>query len=199
MIINESLLLSHGAECIEYEVNEIIFHEGTTPKFYYQIVEGIVELKNYHDEGKEFTHNILSSGQCFGESLLLNERSYPMTAVAQTPCKILKLSKIIFLDLLQQNPQVALNMFKCLADRLYYKYIMLFNISSNNPSQQLKTLMDYYRDYNFNGVEKSNKVPFTRKQLANLTGLRIETVIRTVKKMEKDRILKIENGKIYYS
>ncbi|WP_330745902.1 Crp/Fnr family transcriptional regulator [Chryseobacterium sp. CP-77] len=198
MIINENLLIGHGAQYVEYEINQTIFEEGSTPKFYYQIVEGIVELNNYQEEGKEFTHNILSSGQCFGESLLFNEKPYPMAAVAQTPCKILRLSKSIFLNLLQQNTEASLNMFKCLADRLYYKCIMLFNISSHNPSQQLKTLMDYYHDYNFSDAHKSNKIPLTRRQLANLTGLRVETVIRTVKKMEKDHILKIENGKIYY-
>jgi hypothetical protein len=50
-------------------------------------------------------------------------------------------------------------MFKCLADGLYYKYIMLFNISWHNPSQQLRTLIDYYQEYNFIDVEQSNQVP----------------------------------------
>lgn len=59
--------------------------------------------------------------------------------------------------------------------------------------------MDYYQVYNFNDAENSNMIPFTRRQLANLTGLRWETVIRTVKKMEKENVLKIKNGKIYYS
>lgn len=199
MIINENLLLAYGAEYVDYEIRQTIFDEGSTLKFYYQIVEGIVELTNYHDEGKEFTQNILSSGQCFGESLLFNERPSPMTAVAQSACTILKLPKSVFLDLIQKNPEVSLNIFKCLADRLYYKCIMLFNISSHNPSQQLKTLMDYYQEYNFIDDEKSNQVPLTRKQLASLTGLRVETVIRTIKKMEKEHILRIKNGKIYYA
>lgn len=72
-------------------------------------------------------------------------------------------------------------------------------ISSHNASQQLHTLMDYYQVYNFNDAENSNMIPFTRRQLAKLTGLRWETVIRTVKKMEKENVLKIKNGKIYYS
>lgn len=103
------------------------------------------------------------------------------------------------MDLIQKNPQVSLNIFKCLADRLYYKSIMLFNISSHSPSQQLKTLMDYNPEYNFINDEEPNQVPLTRKQLANLTGLRVETVIRTIKKMEKDHVLRIKNGKIYYA
>jgi CRP-like cAMP-binding protein len=39
-------------------------------------------------------------------------------------------------------------------------------------------------------------VPFTRQQLADMSGLRVETVIRTVKKMEEDGKLRIVGRKI---
>jgi CRP/FNR family transcriptional regulator, cyclic AMP receptor protein len=39
-------------------------------------------------------------------------------------------------------------------------------------------------------------VPFTRQQLADMSGLRVETVIRTIKKMEGDGKLKIVGRKI---
>lgn len=198
MIISEDLLLAYGADYENYEVNQTIFHEGSLPKFYFQIVNGVVELNNYHEDGKEFTQNILSDGQSFGESLLFNDKVYPMSAIARTECRILKLPKNDFLNLLNQNPEASLKMFRCLADRLYYKYIMLFNISSSDPSFKIKTIMDYLKGYNSNGDRYSFQVPLTRQQLANLTGLRVETVIRTVKKMENESMLKIENGKIYY-
>ncbi|WP_370899668.1 Crp/Fnr family transcriptional regulator [Chryseobacterium gossypii] len=198
MIIDENLLLEYGAKYENYKADEIIFRAGSLPKFYFQIVKGTVELSNYHEDGKEFTQNILMDGQCFGESLLFNDKAYPMNAVAKNECTILKLTKAEFYSLLSQNPETTFNMFRCLADRLYYKYIMLFNISSPDPSFKIKTIMDYYKDYNSDKSPYSYQVPLTRKQIANLTGLRIETVIRTVKKMEKEDILKIENGKIYY-
>ncbi|WP_238349718.1 helix-turn-helix domain-containing protein [Chryseobacterium cucumeris] len=41
-------------------------------------------------------------------------------------------------------------------------------------------------------------VPLTRQQIANLTGLRVETVIRSIKKMEREHILKLIGRKILY-
>jgi CRP-like cAMP-binding protein len=198
MIISEDQLLAYGADYEDYDIGQSIFREGGLPKFYFQIVNGIVELNNYHEDGKEFTQNILSAGQSFGESLLFNERAYPMSAVAKTKCKILKLSKVDFFNLLTQNQEISLNMFRCLADRLYYKYIMLFNISATDPSFKIKTIMDYLKGDKPDNGSYSFQVPLTRKQIANLTGLRVETVIRTVKKMENEKTLKIEHGKIYY-
>ncbi|MBK8604199.1 MAG: winged helix-turn-helix domain-containing protein [Saprospiraceae bacterium] len=39
-------------------------------------------------------------------------------------------------------------------------------------------------------------VPYTRQQIANITGLRVETVIRTIIKLSGDNKLKIVNRKI---
>ncbi|WP_410703659.1 helix-turn-helix domain-containing protein [Chryseobacterium sp. SIMBA_029] len=44
----------------------------------------------------------------------------------------------------------------------------------------------------------SFQIPFTRQQLSSITALRLETVIRTVKKMEKNKMVRIINGKIFY-
>lgn len=196
MIISEDLLLAYGAIYEMYNVNETVFHEGNLPKYYFQIDSGIVELNNYHEDGKEFTQNILSDGQSLGESFLFDDKVYPTNATAKTPCRIFKLPKNDFFSLLKQNPEVSAKMFKCLADRLYDKYIMLFNISSADPSYKIKTVMESLKGES--GDKYSFQVPLTRQQLANLTGLRVETVIRTIKKMHDNHQLRIENRKIFY-
>ncbi|WP_312901026.1 Crp/Fnr family transcriptional regulator [Chryseobacterium taichungense] len=197
MIISEDLLLAYGGFYETYETNDTIFYEGTMPKFYFQIITGIVELNNYHEDGKEFTQNILSDGQSFGESFLFDDKYYPTNATAKTTCKILKLPKGDFFNLMDHNPEVSLKMFQCLADILHNKYIMLFNISSSDPIFKIKTVMDCLKG-NSDDHKYSYQVPLTRQQLANLTGLRVETVIRTIKKMQDNNLVKIENRKIYY-
>ncbi|MEC3876378.1 Crp/Fnr family transcriptional regulator [Chryseobacterium salviniae] len=196
MIISEDLLLGYGAFYEKYETGETIFYEGNVPKFYFQIASGIVELNNYHEDGKEFTQNILTKGQSLGESFLFDDKLYPTNATARTTCKILKLPKNDFISLLNKNPEVSSKMFQCLADILYNKYIMLFNISSSDPISKIKTVMDSLKGSNTH--QYSYEIPLTRQQLANLTGLRVETVIRTIKKMHHNNIVKIENRKIYY-
>ena len=38
---------------------------------------------------------------------------------------------------------------------------------------------------------------YTRNEIANMTGLRIETVIRTIKLLEKEKLLELRNKKIH--
>ncbi|MBV8327747.1 Crp/Fnr family transcriptional regulator [Chryseobacterium sp.] len=197
MIISEDLLLAYGANYETFNTHDTIFLEGNLPKYYFQITHGIVELNNYHEDGKEFIQNILSDGQSFGESFLFDDKAYPTNATAKTPCTIIKLAKSDFFNLLNQNSEVSSRMFKCLADRLYYKYVMLFNVSSPDPMLKIKTVMDCLKG-NDDNSKYSFQVPLTRQQLANLTGLRVETVIRTIKKMHNSNLLKLEKRKIFY-
>lgn len=198
MIIDENLLLEKGAVYEDYPAKEIIFQTGDTPHFYFQIVKGTVELNNYHEDGKEFTLNILREGQSIGESLLFSEKKYPMNAVAKTDCTVLKLSKANFLRLVCENRDVMLRILENLSDRLFYKYVMLFNNSASEPSTKIRSLMDYLKECAHQQERYTYEVPLTRQQIANLTGLRVETVIRAVKKMEQDDILKLEGRQIMY-
>ncbi|RXM52991.1 MULTISPECIES: Crp/Fnr family transcriptional regulator [unclassified Chryseobacterium] len=198
MIIDENLLLENGAVYEDYPAKEIIFQMGDMPHFYFQIVRGTVELNNYHEDGKEFTLNILREGQSIGESLLFSEKNYPMNAVAKTDCTLLKLSKSNFFKLVSENRDFMFQIFRNLSDRLFYKYVMLFGNSASEPSTKIMSLMDYFKECAHQPEPYSYEVPLTRQQIANLTGLCVETVIRTVKKMEQEELVKINGRHIMY-
>lgn len=197
-MITEDLLISFGAETINYKAGDLIFREEEYPMYYYQIEKGKIKLNNYTEDGKEFIQNIFSDGHSFGESLLFVDRPYPMNALAMENSSIFRISRESFLNLIKNNPEISLNVYQCLAERMYYKYIMLYNLSFQNPVSKLKLLLDYLKSYHDDKAAYSFQIPLTRQQLASLTGLCVETVIRTIKQMEKDNILKIEQRKIYY-
>lgn len=198
MVISEKILYSMGANVKQYDPAEIIFSEGDSPGFYYQIISGEVKLNNYNEDGKEVIQNLLTDGQSIGESLLFMDKPYPINAITTTSCNILKLSKNLFMDLLKQHPDICFDMNTHLSQNLYYKQLMAQNISSQNPAVKLKTLMDYLKSFHNEDKPFSFKIPLTRQQMASLTGLCVETVIRSLKKMERDNMVQIENRKILY-
>jgi CRP-like cAMP-binding protein len=198
MITDENILLHHGGYYEDYPAKEIIFHKGDVPHFFIQICSGTVELNNYHEDGREFTLNILSRGDSIGESLLFGKKNYPMYAVAKTDCTVIKLAKSSFLELVRTNRDISVQLLEQLSDRLYYKYTMLFNNSSMNATAKITSLLDYYKECAMSKGRYNYHLPLTRQQIANLTGLRVETVIRTIKKMEAEEIIHINERQIYY-
>jgi len=196
--LDEDLLKSFGGEIKTYKVGEKIFEQGEIPMFYYQIVEGQVKENNQDKEGREFIHNILGSGQSFGDSMLFIDKRYPINAEAIAPCRIMRLSKPNFLDLLDKNPKASVQINSCMSQRMHYQFIMMQNLASNDPVIRLTGLLEYLKSFDSDDSPRSFLVQLTRQQIANLTGLRVETVIRTIKKMEKENIVKIENRKIFF-
>ncbi|MDQ0593131.1 CRP-like cAMP-binding protein [Chryseobacterium ginsenosidimutans] len=197
MIICENLLFSHGAEVHNYKSSEYIFREEGTPKHYLQIKSGKVKLSSFLEDGKEFIHGIPFDGHCFAETYLFHDRKYAVNAIAVTNCEIIKLEKQKLIELLLKKPELILNLYSYTAERMHYRYLTSASFSFKDPITKLNLIMNHLKTLFGFEDRFSFLIPYTRQQLASLTGMRIETVIRAIKKMEKQDIIKIDNSKIY--
>ncbi|AYN02387.1 Crp/Fnr family transcriptional regulator [Chryseobacterium sp. 3008163] len=197
-MINEDLLFSNGAEYKNFKANEIIFAEDDTPSYYFQITKGKVKINNFNDQGKEFIQSIISKGGSLVPTALFSTKSYPLNAIAIEDCTLIRLSKHNYLQLLKQNPDLYETTLNFISENMYYKYIMMQSMSFQSPENKLKTLMNYLKNQHQDQSQYSFQIPYTRQQLASLTGLSVETVIRVTKNMEKNAILKIQNRKIFF-
>jgi CRP-like cAMP-binding protein len=192
------LLEKYGALKKSYSKASIIFDEGKLPTHYYQIISGEIKMSNFNDDGREFIQGIFYKNQSFGEPPLFISQDYPASAVAVEDVEILSLSKPKLMKLLEDNPSVSLKVIENLAQRIYYKSVMAAEISTQEPEHRILKLIDYGITYfNFEKDENGYLINFTRQQIGDLTGLRVETVIRAIKALEKKGVLKIINRKVY--
>jgi CRP-like cAMP-binding protein len=192
------VLEKYGALKKSFSKNEILFEEGNLPTHYYQIISGEIKMSNYNDDGREFIQGIFYKNQSFGEPPLFLNQNYPANAIAVEDSEILFLSKSNFMKLLEENPNVSIKIIENLAQRLYYKSVMAAEISTHEPEHRVLKLMDHGIAYfNFKKDTNGYLINFTRQQIGDLTGLRVETVIRAVKALEKKGELKIINRKVY--
>jgi CRP-like cAMP-binding protein len=115
------------------------------------------------------------------------------------PSKIWRLPRPDFLQLLKDNFTIHLKLDQVLCSRLQYKAMILTEVSSYDPEHRLTTLLTYYRSkLSKEDCSQGLIIPFTRQQLADMTGLRVETVIRAIKKMEKEGKLELQGHKIKF-
>lgn len=197
MIICENLLFSHGAELQHYNSGDYIFKEESTPKYYLQIKTGTVKLSSFLEDGKEFIHGIPFDGHCLAETYIFHNKKYAVSGVAITDCEIIRLEKGKFLKLLLEKPELLLSVYSYTADRMRYRHITAAPFSFRDPITKLTLIMSHVKAHFGFEEQFSFVVPYTRQQLASLTGMRIETVIRAIKKMEQQNMVKIDNSKIY--
>ncbi|RAV30288.1 Crp/Fnr family transcriptional regulator [Sinomicrobium soli] len=197
-MIDPDLLLDFGAELVSYDKGDIIFHEKQRASNYFQIFTGQVKMNNFTGDGKEFIQGLFSEGESFGEPPLFVDISYPANAEALTDCSVYRLSRTGLYRLLESYPDEHLKVTRALAGRLYYKSIMASELSGQEAEHRILRILDYLKKhvYHLEGTF-SFRVDLTRQQIADLTGLRVETVIRAGKSLEQKGELKLVNRKIY--
>lgn len=194
-MIDIEVLMSYGASYRDILKGEVIFQEGTEGRYFHQLVKGRVKWLNIDEEGKEFVQKFVDVGESFGELPLLDDGPYVSTAIADEDSVLIRLPKKQFLLLLAENPNIHFAFTKLMTHRLREKFIILKEVAQQDPERKVAAILELYRKENLD--EKGNlKVELTRKEIANMTGLRVETVIRTIRGLQDKGLLSIERGKV---
>jgi len=197
MQIDKDLLITWGAVAKKFKKNSVIFYEGDPARFYFQILQGRVRMCSYNEEGRIFIQGFFNEGESFGEPpIFLNER-YPACAMAETDSIILKLSKETLIKLLEEYPDLQIKFITLFAKRIFEKATTNKNIVSLHPEHRIIGFLKSYKKEN-NAGNSRMLIPYTRQKIADLLGLRVETVIRTLIRMEEEGKVEIRHHKLYF-
>ena len=197
MMIPVDTLLAWGATYKKVAAEEMIFREGMEGRFYYQLVSGSVRWVNITDDGREFIQNMIEPGESFGELPLFDDGIYAASAIANKESVILRLHKNTFRQLLKEDPGIHFAFSKLMAQRMRFKFMLLKELACSDPEHRISTLFSYFKESKKNICQSCNQVQLTRQQIADMTGLRVETVIRTIKHLQHKGSLVIDKGKVY--
>ena len=190
MIIKHLLSLNHKP--VLYKKGTVIYEPGMQPKAVYFIKSGTVRMVTVNDDGKEFIQGMFKANQYFGEPALLINKPYLAFTIVTRDAEIIALRKADFFKLLQEEQFFSIELIKTLSDRLFYKSMMLEELANEQAEHRIITLLRYL----FKNLETGAVLDMTRQQLADMSGLRVETVIRMVKKLADQKIIKLQRGKI---
>jgi CRP/FNR family transcriptional regulator, cyclic AMP receptor protein len=196
-MISIDTLLAWGATYKKVSRNETIFSEGTEGRFYHQLVSGSVRWGNINEEGKEFIQNIIQPGESFGEFPLFDDSAYAASAIASVDSIIIRLHKVTFLNLLKEYPEIHFAFTRILTQRLRFKFLLLKELAYFGPEHRISTLLSHLKESQKKERTQKFQVQLTRQEIANMTGLRVETVIRSIRHLQDKGALVINKGKVY--
>ncbi len=197
MQIDTNILIAWGGIAKKYHKNETIFSEDDHALFYYQILEGQVKMINRYNDGREFIQGVFYGDSGFGESPLFIDETYPASAIAQKDSVVIKLSKSSFFKMLEDYPKIKSDLLTVLSRRIYNKSITARELNHNSPEGRILAFLHSLKRKD-RCPDKKLLVHHTRQEIADFTGLRVETVIRTLKKMETGKQVEIINHKLYH-
>jgi CRP/FNR family transcriptional regulator, cyclic AMP receptor protein len=180
-----------------FSKNEIILHEENTSDFMYIILEGEAKVVQTTDAGKDIIITVHQSGDFFGELSLIDGKTAPATVFATRNSTTAIISKKDFYSLLLSQNKILKNLLQILCSRLResMKKIQLLNFT--NAAQRIKMLFLLLAESY--GEKKSEgtilHLRLIHQNIADMTGLTRETVTRILDKWQKEKMIKILEGR----
>jgi CRP/FNR family transcriptional regulator len=177
---------------------EVLFADGEEARGFYVILSGKVKLYKISSEGKEQILHIVVAPDAFAEAALFLGGTYPAFAEALTDTQLLFFPKRDFVQLIERNPQLSINMIVTLSQYLKRFTLLIEELSLKEVSSRMAK---YLIDLSLKAAEEgksSNEVELdlTKTQLASKLGTISETLSRTLAKMKARKIIDVKRDRI---
>ena len=190
--LNDNELTELASLAIERSLTpgEFIFWDGDAPEWFYIVAEGKVKVLKQSSLGKEFIIAFFSPGEMFGEVAVFENKPYPASAQAIAETKVVGVKREDLLSFLANRPQVALKIINVLGGRLRDAQGRLRDLAGERVEQRLASVLLML------SAKLGLTLPFTRQEIADMTGTTTETAIRVMSHLKGWGIIRSVRGKV---
>jgi CRP-like cAMP-binding protein len=170
-----------------FDKGKTIFSDGDPCNGFYIIADGRVKIYKLSFDGKEQILHIYGPGNPFGEVPVFSGKKFPANAQTLLKSHLLFFPRTAFVDLISQNPSLALNMLAVLSMRLRQFTVQIENLSLKEVPGRLASYLLYLAKEQ--GRIDTVALTISKGQLASLLGTIPETLSRILAKMNKQRLI----------
>jgi CRP-like cAMP-binding protein len=168
-----------------YPKGSTIVEEGLEGDFMYILCEGRVKVTKLSDDGREKILEMLDGGSFFGEMALLDRAPRSASVKTLTPVRLLALSRMDFLAVLRNSPDIAIALIQELSQRLRRVDEQASALSFQRVRERAMGLFERLALEPIAGQECRATPPLTHQQIADMIGTSRETVTRVVKRLKE--------------
>jgi CRP-like cAMP-binding protein len=174
-----------------YQKGQEVFAQGRPAHQMFLIKGGRVKLSKLTEDGEEITLDIRKGGDFLGESMLLVETVYPLTAACLEETLICGFDKAGFEKLVLDHPNIGLQVIKNLSRRIERLTSRVGSLALTHLEDRLyHVLAQVARDH---GVQSQKgcaiQFPLTHEELGFLVGAHRVSITRALKALR-------ESGKV---
>jgi CRP-like cAMP-binding protein len=170
--------------------NEFIFWEGDVPAWFYIVIEGQVKVIKHSSSGKEFIVAFFGPGEMIGEVAVFENKPYPASAQSIAKTRVISIRQEAFLTFLAGRPQFALRIINVLGGRLRDAQTRLRDLAGERVEQRLASTLLMLSS------KLGSTLPFTRQEIADMTGTTTETAIRVMSRLKESGVIRSTRGKV---
>lgn len=177
-----------------YRRGEVIFLEGDEGNGFYIVNTGQVKIYKISAEGKEQILHLFGPGESFGEVSVFTGHGFPANAKANVNTTCLFIPRVGFIEIIRQDPALALNMLGVMSVRLRKFAGLIEDLSLKEVPGRLSAYLLFLSDKSPDAEHLELEV--SKGQLAALLGTIPETLSRILTRMSRLGLLKSEGSQV---
>jgi len=199
----KNILYFSGVSLVELEsISKIIFEktadrgemvllEGEPADNLYFVASGVVKVFKTSVEGKEQILSIVRPGESFNDVSIFDGEPNPVSAQAMGPVLLYGIKKNEMEAIVQNHPQIAINVIKVLVERVRHLLSLVEDLSFKHVIGRVaKILVEHV------GGEISRGRRLTQQEMAAMAGTAREVVGRSLKELEESGAIKLDRHRI---
>jgi len=171
--------------------NEIVQFEGESVEALFFVASGAVKLFKTSAEGKEQILSIARPGDSFNDIAIFDDGPAPTSAQTMSPVVLYGIARNELQVILRENPQVALNTTRVLAERTRQLVELVEDLSFRHVIGRVaKILLEHAGD------GTSPRPRLTQQDMAAMAGTVREVVSRSLKALEEEGAIRLDRHRI---
>ncbi len=176
---------------------EMLFYEGDNAHAFFVVGSGKVKVFKLSPDGKEQILLIAGPGDTFAEAALFAGGRFPASAQALEDSELLVVHRSRFMALLQRNPNLALNLIGRLSELLRKLAALVEGLSLTDVTTRLAHYLVSMVQEVADESSPTVTLPDKKSVLASQLGTVPETLSRSLAKLSKDGIIRVNGSQIH--
>ena len=178
-----------------YKKRQVIFYEGHRPHGIFVVCQGRVKTFKTDNKGHQLTTRIANQGDILGYRPLLAGEAFAATAEAMADSCLAYIPEAAFREFISRHQVLAFKMLSHLSRDLRMAEDKARDLAMKSSRERLAELLMMLKANYGNSTKNGEvvlKMPFTRLDLAEQTGLAQETVIRLLSELEAQNVIAVK-------
>lgn len=172
----------------------VLFRQGESDSLLFMLRRGLVKLTYSLPDGREQILGLRVAGQLLGFGAL-RDHAHPYTAETLTDVDLCGIRHQDMLRVLERNPESALRVIDSLNQELQRAQALIRDLGLKSAPERLASFLLSLRQHP-DPRENLLAVPLSRREIAELLGLTIETVSRNITRFARKGLIQVLRGHI---
>ncbi len=188
-------IFSAQSNILSVEKGQILFVHEESAKRFFMVLGGWIKLFRETLDGSQAIIDIVPAGYLLGETSLFDENTYPYSAEAVEPTKLISIPLNLLKSELDQNPKMTFAMLSHMAKIRRQQDKELEHLIVQNAPQRIGCFLLRLTNQKKEGPVKI-QLPYDKSLMAARLGMQPETFSRALNKLKEATGLEISGATI---